>query len=397
MKKLWVVFLLAVVMSLTGCGEEKGESQPSRKPEEQTAEYRQDDFVTLPDEGMYHQDNLLVTNIERDMSGRPALYMMEGGLDESEEPYAQIIRYSLSEQGEWDMNMICAESLTKRVKRTDGRAFALPYICRGDDGNLYALLQIGGITEEDNGQQYEMPEEEDTAAPEYSVLQLDEEKDSFYEVPLQTDSGGDDEAEGSQGSDKVNQFHVMEDGSPFLVFGAGKAVFFDSETGAVTSTETVTDRAFEKNVGFGEQEFIYYSSASKLFQVMDKDNMTVRTTFGQEIEESDRGKDWYFDTHTDDWLMYAFNLSGLYQIGEQGKKMTISALSEYGSFDGLNGATIYDVLVDEQENVYVLIRRQAEDSYAYDEQWDFGIVKYTTDKTTETSSNSSPAVNPGEQ
>ncbi len=325
------------------------------------------------------------------------MYLMEGGLDESDEPYAQIIRYSLSEQGEWDMNMLCAESLTKRVKRTDGRAFALPYICRGDDGNLYALLQIGGITEEDNGQQYEPPEEEDTAAPEYSVLQLDEEKDSFYEVPLQTDNGGDDETEGNKGSDKVNQFHVMEDGSPFLVFGAGKAVFFDAETGAVTSTETVTDRAFEKNVGFGEQEFIYYSSASKLFQVMDKDNMTVRTTFGQEIEESDRGKDWYFDTHTDDWLMYAFNMSGLYQIGEQGKKMTISALSEYGSFDGLNGATIYDVLVDEQENVYVLIRRQAEDSYAYDERWDFGIVKYTTDKTTETSSNNSPAVNPGEQ
>lgn len=375
MKRKWIISLALILFLLSACQEKKEENRPSMKPE-QTVSYAQEDFLTVPDEGMYHQDTLFVTDIERDMLGRPAMYMVESGLDESEEPYAQIIQYSLTEKGEWDMNMIVSNSLTKRVKKTGGRPFDLPYIHRGDDGNLYALLQIGGRIEEKIENPYASPkEDEDAGAAEYSLLLLDEEKDSFHEVKLQTDGDGDQE--GGKTSDKVSQFHVMEDGSPFLVFGAGRTVLYDGETGMSESEETVSDRAFEKNVGFGEQEFIYYSSANKLFQAMDKDTMEVVTTFGDEIEESERGKDWYYDTHTDEWQMYAFNTSGLYRIGEYGKKVSATRLSEDGSFDALAvGTTIYDVMVDAEENVYVLLRRQGEESYAYDEQWDFGIIKF---------------------
>ena len=121
----------------------------------------------------------------------------------------------------------------------------------------------------------------------------------------------------------------------------------------------------------------FYSSSSKLLGVLDLETMTVARNFGEEIEESYRKREWLFDTHTDDWTMYGFNTSGLYSIRLTGKNASIQRISRDNSFDSLTDVTLYDALVDENQNVYALIRKKAEDSYEYQNMWEFGVAKFT--------------------
>ena len=366
-KRIICTFIISAVM-LAGCGKTDAQpSQPMAAPETVT-QYEETDFTVLPDEGFYFQDTLNVTALERNLEGNPAMYCMEGGVDDTGEPYAQVLEYSLVQEGEWEMKVIGQNSLAKRVKRAEkvGNVdiFIMPFIVRGDDGNLYALLQTGQ-QQDSGGTNYE-----------YSVLQLEEETDSFYEVPLRMASDTDGGTDYSK--EDVIKFHVMEDGTPMLVFRSGAMIQFDPDSGAQTAVySTVPDNALEKNVGYGEREFIYYSATAKMLGILDMDTMTVAGHFGEEIDEEYRGREWCFDTNTEEWQMYAFNTSGIYRVSESVSQASATRLSGEGNFDGLTGATIYDVQVDSAQNVYLLIRRESEDSSDYMRQWEFGVITYS--------------------
>lgn len=105
--------------------------------------------------------------------------------------------------------------------------------------------------------------------------------------------------------------------------------------------------------------------------------MTVVNTFGEEIQEDYRKREWYYDTHAEDGSIFGFNTSGLYSIRLAGKKVTVQKISRDSSFDSLADATIYDVLVDDEKNIYILIRKRPEGSYEYQDLWEFGVYKFS--------------------
>lgn len=365
--------LLGMVFCLTtfligGCGEEK-KGEDTIQQTQKTLTYEESDFAALPDQDIVTPEGVLeVSTLQRDREGRLAMYVPEQGMDDGDY-YEQVTEYALNSDGSWERKNICEKSITKRVFKSKGSwIYSMPYIIRGDDGELYALLQMDWPDVEED--------EDGTPSTQYSVLQLDEEQDQFYEIALRLD---DRSLEGVDTSaDVLSKFHVLEDGTLFFVFGNRTAIQFDADTGApVAVCENIPDNAFAQNVCYGEKEFIFYSSSSKLLGVLDLETMTVARNFGEEIEESYRKREWLFDTHTDDWTMYGFNTSGLYSIRLTGKNASIQRISRDNSFDSLTDVTLYDALVDENQNVYVLIRKKAEDSYEYQNMWEFGVAKFS--------------------
>lgn len=365
-KILCAVFCVTALM-LCGCGEKEPDEKQLHRSS-QTFTYEESDFAALPtDEIVTPEGMLTVSTLQRDRENRPAMYIPEEGLDEGDY-YQRITGYSLNKDGSWESKEIDRKSLTKRVRKVDvDWLYSIPYVLRGDDGELYALLQL---VPADSG------ELEKKTSVKYSVLHLDEEKDAFSEIPLRLDDVSLEKV--TITPDILSQFHVLEDGTFFFVFGKRTAIQFDAQTGAPNAVcETVPGNAFAQNVGFGNREFVFYSSSDKLLGVLDLDTMTVGKSFGEDVEENYRKRVWFFDTHSDDWSMFAFNTSGLYTILRRGKTTAIERISKEHSFDSLEDVTIYDVLVDEGKNVYVLLRKKMEGSYDYQSSWEFGVARFS--------------------
>lgn len=371
-KKKWISgVLLSCLMGvlLCACGEE--DNTPVALPKQQgTVNYEETDFAVLPDESIVSPEGMLTTStLQRDREGRLAMYIPEQGMDEGE-PYQQVTEYVLGKDGNWERKDICAKSLTKRVfKSKESWIYSMPYVIRGDDGELYVLLQMEWPDVEGDS-------EEDVRATRYSVLQLDEEQDEFYEVSIRLDDRSLSEIDTSAGALKM--FHVLEDGTLFFAFGNRNAVQFDADSGApVAVCENVPDNALVGNVGYGDKQFVFYSTSNKFLNILDLDSMTVVNTFGEEIQEDYRKREWYYDTHAEDGSIFGFNTSGLYSIRLAGKKVTVQKISRDSSFDSLADATIYDVLVDDEKNIYILIRKRPEGSYEYQDLWEFGVYKFS--------------------
>lgn len=361
---------LAAVL-LCACGQEEKKDTQLQKTEK-TLVYEETDYFTLPDEDIISPEGMLeISMLQRDREGRLAMYIPGNGMDEGEF-FGQITEYALTSDGEWEQKEICAKSITKRVNKIlkTNWTYTIPYVVRGDDGELYALLQ------QDWPEYEEHAEGDETLSTRYSVLQLDEESDRFYEVSLRLD---DTSLEGIDTSSKMlTKFHVLEDGTLFFVFGNRTAIQFDADNGSPLAVcETIPDDAFAKNVCYGDKGVVYYSSSKKLLGLLDLETMTVSQMFGEELDESSRKREWYYDTHTEDWSMYGFNMSGLYTIRQSGNKASIQRVSREGAFQSLEETTLYDVQVDDNKNVYVLTRRRPEESYEYQNLWEFGISKFS--------------------
>lgn len=378
MKKSICMMFFAGMMgiALCGCGEEEGNAAVSTQPE--TVKYEETDFAVLPDESITTPEGMLTVNtLQRDREDRVAMYVPEMGMEDGEY-YQQVTEYALDQNGNWERKNICEKSLTKRVIKQGGSWInSIPYVIRGDDGELYALLQMEWPVTV--GEEPTEEDEESTPSVRYSVLQLDEEQDQFYEVSLRLEDRSLSEVDTSPAM--LKKFHVMEDGTLFFVFGNRSAVQFDADSGApVAVCENIPDNAFAQNVCYGDKQFVFYSLSNKLLNILDLDTMTITKTFGEDVPEDDRKKEWCFDTHTNDWNMFGFNLSGLYSIRPVGKNVSIQKLSRDGSFDKLEDATIYDIQVDEEKNVYILLRKRPDDSYDYQNAWEFGVYKYSAAK-----------------
>lgn len=122
---------------------------------------------------------------------------------------------------------------------------------------------------------------------------------------------------------------------------------------------------------------VYYSLGKKKFIILDSDTLSETEEFGTEISEENRNYEWYFDVDTSQWQMYAFNQSGLYGISDFGKKASALRLSSQGDFDDLADADIYDVMVGNQQQVYVLIRYPQEGTDTSEENWEYAVAKYS--------------------
>lgn len=372
-----VAVMCVLALVLTGCGtREEGKSE-GVATQEQSKSYVVADTFLLPDENMYEEDLLLTTELQTNWQGEPALYQIRAETDDDGEEYAALIEYSLNLDGNWQTREFCKKELLKLLKEETEHNIDYPFIQRGDDGNLYVLLKRSDDMEF-GGPMGQEAEEKPYCA--YSVLAIDEGNNTFHEVKLQTATTTEDGEEIDYAREyDVTAFHVMEDGTFFLVFSGASAMWFEGGTGTQTNfCPTIADSAFGKNVAFGESQILYYSTASKLFGILDSDTLTVSSYFGKEISEEDRKYEWYFDTDTTTWQTYAFNQSGLYRVSDFSKKASAIRLSAKGNFDNLDAVNIYDVLIGANEEVYVLVRRLSEDSTNFDEKWEFALVKYKT-------------------
>lgn len=393
-KKLIAIVCSILILFLTACGEKENTEGNDVTVKESTVSYSQSEHYNIPGDEFMLGDSLSVAELERNMKGIPAMYILDTGTDDDGKMYAQIVEYSLNKEDDWDMQVFGEKSLTKlfREKREKGaESVVIDYIVRGDDGNLYALLATGSAVPRlenrgiyDGAGAYEAgsdgkqdDKDKEQSGVSYSVIQIGEDADNIRETPLQFAT----EMEIIYQKVPVTKFHIFEDGSPILVFQNSTAAQFSIDNGVQTSTEeNVPDNALDRNAAFGTQEVIYYSSATKSFGVLDLDTMSVTKNFGGDMAESDKGKEWYYDVCGDNSQIYAFNTSGLYQIRESGKQFSAVRLSLDNSFSALENATIYDVLVDENEAVYVLMRKEAKESTEYNEQWEFGIEKFEKQK-----------------
>ena len=375
MKRIIAIMCL-MTLALTGCaGKSGGGSEPTSTPSAGKV-YKEQDYVSLPDENeLYMDDTLNVTDLQTNLQGEPALYQYVMDTDENDESYAAIYEYTLNADGNWQTKEYVRKALTKtlmKIMEQEMEDVDIPFITRGDDGNLYALLKVTEPGESEN------PMARDEKLPcQYFVLSIDESGNTLQKVKLQTKVEADGGEIDYAREFDVTQFHVTEDGTYFLVFNGASALWFDSVSGTRTNLcESIADSAFGKKVGYGESQIVYYSMAKKKFGVLDSETLTLFSEFGDDIPEENRKYEWYFDTDTTNWQMYVFNLSGLYRFSDFGKKTSATRLSAEGNFDRLADANIYDILVGTNQELYLLVRRAPEDDGSGEGAWDFGVLKY---------------------
>lgn len=376
MKRLLALFCACAVL-VTGCGGSGSENadEATAKPS-QGKKYVEQEFNNLPDENeIYGEDELNVTDLQTNAEGEPALYQyVVGADDEDDKEKFSIYEYTLNSAGDWQTKQYGGKALTKLVTKTLEGAVDdvdIPYILRGDDGNLYALLQVKLYDENAN------PFDKESGPCEYYLLTVDENTNAVQKTKLQTKVEENGQETDYAKEYDVTGFHVAEDGTPMLVFNTSSAMWFDAVSGTRTNLcESISDGAFAKRVGYGENEIVYYSMSKKNFGVLDSDTLSRTSEFGDDISEDNKKYEWYFDSDTTNWQMYAFNLSGLYRFSDFGQKTSATRLSADGSFDSLADAVIYDVLVGANQELYLLVRRTITGEIQSDVSYDFGVVKY---------------------
>lgn len=376
MKRI-IALICMITIAVTGCGADAGDdSEPTAAPTTGKT-YKEESFAALPNEhALYDEDTLQVTDLQTNMQGEPALYQLIMDTDENDEDYAAICEYTLNAEGNWQVKECFRKAMTKLVKKIlqekSVDELDIPYVIRGDDGNLYALLKIveAGSEPTPMGRDEKLPTR-------YSVLAMDESKNTIQEVGLQTKAEADGTEIDYATEYDVSEFHVMEDGTYFLVYSGASAMWFDSVSGVQTNIcASISDSAFGKQVGYGETDLVYFSMSKKKFGILDGQALTLTAEFGEEIPEKNRNFEWYFDTDTTNWQMYVFNQSGLYRLGDLGKKTSATQLSATGNFDRLADANIYDIKVGTNEELYLLVRQASEDTSNHETSWDFGVIKY---------------------
>ena len=143
-QKKIVAMFLAVTLIFSGCGEQRTEENKATPLPTGAAKYREVDFYRITEEELVEYNGEPKTRfLQRDMTGRPALYVLEAGRDDTEKKYGQILEYALTGKGEWEMKVICSKSLTKRIKNEENAGISMKYIVRGDDGNRPITARSG--------------------------------------------------------------------------------------------------------------------------------------------------------------------------------------------------------------------------------------------------------------
>ncbi len=372
MKRL-LVMLCVGAMLVTGCGSGGSKtSEPTEKPS-QGNKYVEQDFYSVPDE-LLDEDEIQVTDLQTNAEGEPALYQYAVGSDDEDDTGCSIYEYTLNSAGDWQTKQYGRKALTKLVKK-QWRALWILWTFPIFHGEMMEismpLCRLNCMMKMQILLKNKVVRVNTISLPLMKIQMRC--KKTKLQTKVEENGSETDYAKEYD----VTEFHVTEDGTPMLVFNSSSAMWFDSVSGTRTNLcESVSDGAFSKRVGYGENEIVYYSMSKKKFGVLDSQTLSRTSEFGDDISEDNKKYEWYFDSDTTNWQMYAFNLSGLYRFSDFGQKTSATRLSADGNFDSLADDVIYDVLVGANQELYLLVRRTNESQIESETTYDSGVIKY---------------------
>lgn len=372
MRRKLISIALACALVLGGCGnsetEKKEQTDVSKVKEEVRYESNE---MSLPDllqtENASNMDYLgnSFDGFVADLQGKPAVYSSDITL-EDEEYNAAINRWTLDEKSNWETDQLCdvslSEFLNNRYEQKEWMRCKIQNFRRGDNGNLYAIFVYYEKADiEVNG------EVTDGVAEKYSILEMDEENDSVYEIPLEVapqvreDFGRRDSVE----VDWITDYHIYEDGNILLICGesgGGYGYYIDGETGKILN-DLGSVISSKTRFAYGESEMMYYSKALKSFEVLSIPDLEEQNKFGENLGEDVLGKEWYFYMDPDTWQLYMFNGESVYRVPNYQSGQEIDSITSATTFDNLaeGRATVMDFFVGENEDIYICLVETTEE------------------------------------
>lgn len=372
MRRKLISIALACALVLGGCGnsetEKKEQTDVSKVKEEVRYESNE---MSLPDllqtENASNMDYLgnSFDGFVADLQGKPAVYSSDITL-EDEEYNAAINRWTLDEKSNWETDQLCdvslSEFLNNRYEQKEWMRCKIQNFRRGDNGNLYAIFVYYEKADiEVNG------EVTDGVAEKYSILEMDEENDLVYEIPLEVapqvrdDFGRRDSVE----VDWITDYHIYEDGNILLICGesgGGYGYYIDGETGKILN-DLGSVISSKTRFAYGESEMMYYSKALKSFEVLSIPDLEEQNKFGENLGEDVLGKDWYFYMDPDTWQLYMFNGESVYRVPNYQSGQEIDSITSATTFDNLaeGRATVMDFFVGENEDIYICLVETTEE------------------------------------
>ena len=372
MRRKLISIALACALVLGGCGnsetEKKEQTDVSKVKEEVRYESNE---MSLPDllqtENASNMDYLgnSFDGFVADLQGKPAVYSSDITL-EDEEYNAAINRWTLDEKGNWETDQLCdvslSEFLNNRYEQKEWMRCKIQNFRRGDNGNLYAIFVYYEKADiEVNG------EVTDGVAEKYSILEMDEENDLVYEIPLEVapqvrdDFGRRDSVE----VDWITDYHIYEDGNILLICGesgGGYGYYIDGETGKILN-DLGSVISSKTRFAYGESEMMYYSKALKSFEVLSIPDLEEQNKFGENLGEDVLGKEWYFYMDPDTWQLYMFNGESVYRVPNYQSGQEIDSITSATTFDNLaeGRATVMDFFVGENEDIYICLVETTEE------------------------------------
>lgn len=372
MRRKLISIALACALVLGGCGnsetEKKEQTDVSKVKEEVRYESNE---MSLPDllqtENASNMDYLgnSFDGFVADLQGKPAVYSSDITL-EDEEYNAAINRWTLDEKSNWETDQLCdvslSEFLNNRYEQKEWMRCKIQNFRRGDNGNLYAIFVYYEKADiEVNG------EVTDGVAEKYSILEMDEENDSVYEIPLEVapqvreDFGRRDSVE----VDWITDYHIYEDGNILLICGesgGGYGYYIDGETGKILN-DLGSVISSKTHFAYGESEMMYYSKALKSFEVLSIPDLEEQNKFGENLGEDVLGKEWYFYMDPDTWQLYMFNGESVYRVPNYQSGQEIDSITSATTFDNLaeGRATVMDFFVGENEDIYICLVETTEE------------------------------------
>lgn len=372
MKNRLIGILLICVFALSACGKQEAETNDGKELQvKETMPSYQYKELSLPDPLI--MDNADGSDyIGNDFSGfvadtqdKPAIYYSNFSF-EAEEYVSTISRWSLNEDGNWDVEELCENSLSEflnqKYEQLEWQRCKLHDFRRGDNGSLYAVFTYYlKETKEIEGEDTNMIRQK------YSILEIDEENDSIFEIPLEIGPAASN-AIGYNWETPVewlSDYHIFEDGSVFILSsdsGGGYGYLVDGETGQITDEvgNVVTGK---RRFAFGESEIVFYSNEKKQFQVLDFPELGEQNTFGSKLDDSVLGKEWYFYMTPDTWQMYLCNKGGVYRAVSYQNSDEVEWMTERTDMSEVeqSDSEILDFFVGPDEDFYICMMETTEE------------------------------------
>lgn len=386
-RKLISIFLVCIFL-LSACGKEevKTTTQEIKKPEEKVPYISKE--LSLPETLMtensqgsdYIGDEF--GGFVSDIQGKPAIYYGDFTL-EAEEYLATLIRWSLDADQNWVVDELCENALSdfmnQKYEQVSWVRCSLNHFRRGDNGSLYAVFSY--YVKEDVVKEEETTEQ---IVQKYSILEIDEESDSLYEIPLEIGPRPQEEVSfrGEVEVEWISDYHVFEDGTILLMSsdnGGGYGYLIDGESGQV-SEELGNVVTGKRRFVFGEEEIVFFSNNTNTFQVLGIPALEQTNTLGSQLEENVLKKDWYLYMNPDTWELFLCNESGVYKAVNYQNSDEVEWLTEKTDMSEIESgdSNILDFFVGAEEDFYVCMMETTEE-YGM-EYKQYRIVYYSKEK-----------------
>ena len=370
MKRVLSLFMVCILI-LSGCGsDEAPRTKQEVTIEEKKVRYKAEE-LSLPEsllsENAQGSDYIgdEFNGFTADLNGKPAVYYSD--FTKEDEVYqASITRHSMDQKKNWESEELCENSLSEfmdqKFEQTGWVSCHLSQFRRGDNGSLYGIFfyYVKEDVESDEGKK-------EMLAEKYSVLEIDEENDRIYEIPLEIGPAPRDENDFGKDVkiEWLSDYHAFEDGTILLLSsdnGGGTGYLIRSESGQV-SEELGNVVTGKRRFVFGENEIIFFSNKTNLFQVVSLPDVTELNSFGSALGEDVMNKDWFFYMNPDTWELFMCNRSGVYKAANYQNSDDVEWLTEKTDMSEVeNGsADILDFFVGAEDDFYICMMETTEE------------------------------------